>query len=252
MIRKFIKFPKKLTKENLVKYFKKNNLIGKTNIKTGEFSPELNDLYILHQLIILNKRLTVLEFGTGWSTLVIQHALNINKIRFNNSAKKVRKINKFKTFVVDDSKKYLNISKKRIKKVLGKSNNCKFQFSKCNMTMVNGKYASEYQKLPLCNPDFIYLDGPNPMNTKKKINGFTTAHEDLMPMSCDILKFEHFLIPGTIILIDGRTANARFLKSNFQRNWEYLHDKKNDQNLFYLKEDPLGEINSTQLKFYSK
>ena len=35
-------------------------------------------------------------------------------------------------------------------------------------------------------------------------------------MSCDILKIEPFLIPGTIILIDGRTANANFLKIIFK------------------------------------
>ena len=36
--------------------------------------------------------------------------------------------------------------------------------------------------------------------------------KNLLPMSCDILKFEYHLIPGTIILVDGRTSNATFLK----------------------------------------
>ena len=31
--------------------------------------------------------------------------------------------------------------------------------------------------------------------------------------------FEHFLHPGTLIMTYRRTANARFMKSNFQRNW---------------------------------
>ena len=31
-------------------------------------------------------------------------------------------------------------------------------------------------------------------------------------MSCDILKFEYHLIPGTIILVDGRTSNGLFKK----------------------------------------
>ena len=52
-------------------------------------------------------------------------------------------------------------------------------------------------------------------------------------MNSDILQFEHFLTPGTIILFDGRTANARFLKNNFQRNWKYYHDEKNDQIIFF-------------------
>ena len=41
----------------------------------------------------------------------------------------------------------------------------------------------------------------------------------------DIIKIEYFLTPGTIIITDGRTANAQFLKDNFQRNWIYEYDK---------------------------
>ena len=47
-------------------------------------------------------------------------------------------------------------------------------------------------------------------NIKKKINNFSTAHIDLMPMVSDILKIEYFLIPGTIMLSDGRSANVNF------------------------------------------
>ena len=35
-------------------------------------------------------------------------------------------------------------------------------------------------------------------------------------MSADILVFEHFLQPGTLIVVDGRAANARFLKTNLE------------------------------------
>ena len=73
-----------------------------------------------------------------------------------------------------------------------------------------------------------------------------------MPMACDILKYEHFLTPGTIILTDGRTANARFLKSNFQRKWIYKHDIFNDQSIFFLNEKPLGKFNKEQINFYFK
>ena len=55
----------------------------------------------------------------------------------------------------------------------------------------------------------------------------------MMPMISDVLKFEHFLTPGTIIVTDGRTANARFLKANFQRNWSHIHKNKSDQHYFF-------------------
>ena len=82
------------------------------------------------------------------------------------------------------------------------------------------------------------------------INNLTISDYEMMPMNSDLLSFENFLTPGTIILFDGRTANARFLRSNFKRKWEYIEDKKNDQNLLYLNEAPLGTINKKQINFY--
>ena len=92
------------------------------------------------------------------------------------------------------------------------------------------------------------MDGPD--SVKKSINSFNTKHLELMPMSCDILKIEPFLIPGTIILIDGRTANANFLKNNLQRNWLYKRDKIFDQTVFFLNDRPLGNLNKLQLNFF--
>ena len=118
------------------------------------------------------------------------------------------------------------------------------------MTNYRGNYATEYKKLPSCNPDFIYLDGPDQFKIKNKINNFTTAHQDMMPMACDILKFENFLTPGTIIVSDGRTANCEFLLNNFKRQWIHHYDRKFDQHIFYLNSDTLGKYNELQLKFY--
>ena len=49
---------------------------------------------------------------------------------------------------------------------------------------------------------------------------------------------------------DGRTSNARVLKNNLQRNWTYFEDFKNDQNILYLNEKPIGKTNLAQIKFY--
>ena len=119
------------------------------------------------------------------------------------------------------------------------------------MTLFKNKICTQYKRLPLCNPDFIYLDGPDQFSVKKNINGISTRHKDMMPMICDILKFEYFYIPGTIIICDGRAANAKFLKDHFQRNWKYIHDQKNDQHIFELIDKPLGKHNKSLLKFYS-
>ena len=114
------------------------------------------------------------------------------------------------------------------------------------------KICTHFIKLPTCNPDFIYLDGPGLFNVKGNINGISTRHKDMMPMASDVLKFEYFYTPGTIIVVDGRASNANFLKDNFKRNWKYLNDKKNDQHIFYLVDPVLGKHNKSQLEFYSK
>ena len=73
----------------------------------------------------------------------------------------------------------------------------------------------------------------------------------MMPMVSDILNIEYFLTPGTIILIDGRTANARFLRDNFKRNWKYQYFEDRDVNIFFINEKTLGKYNRNQLNFYN-
>ena len=65
-----------------------------------------------------------------------------------------------------------------------------------------------------------------------------------------ILLIEYYLIKGTIILIDGRGANAQFLRDNFRRKWIYEYFRKYDQHLFYLDADSFGPKNDLFLKFY--
>ena len=106
-------------------------------------------------------------------------------------------------------------------------------------------------KFPLVNPDFIYLDGPDQfnINNSKKIN-FNIDHLDLMPMSSDILKIEFFLVPGTIVVSDGRSANVEFLLKNFKRDWIHYYDRDFDQHILYLNSQSLGKLNDMQLNFY--
>ena len=70
-------------------------------------------------------------------------------------------------------------------------------------------------------------------------------------MSCDVLKIEYFLTPGTILIVDGRAANVQFLKDNFSRNWAYKYVKYCDQHVFVLIEKSLGKYNDNQIKFYN-
>ncbi len=96
-----------------------------------------------------------------------------------------------------------------------------------------------YKVIPNILPDFIYLDGPDPQHVIGSIRGISFNHPEALPMAADLLFIEPILLPGTIILVDGRTANARFLERNFQRCWEQNWDWLHDMTLFKLNEEPL-------------
>ncbi len=251
LIQYFIKH-KIFNNKNFVKKIEKINNpfsddhISKKNI--DQFGPELFDLYRLHQIILKYKRTTVLEFGIGWSTKIFANALLINKKKFSKKVKSLRFNNPFEVHAVDNFKKYINETQKKL------STNEKkitfIKFSDVKMCQYNGIISTEYNQLPRINPDLIYLDGPSLFNVKGSINNISTSHKDYMPISCDILKIEYFLRPGTIIVIDGRTTNYRFLKNNLQRKWKSFDDFENDQYFLILDEPPLGKLNAEQKKFY--
>lgn len=194
----------------------------------------------------------MLEFGTGWSTLVSARALYDLKQKYLNEASKLRRKNLFELFVIDDYRKFLNYSKSRIKKHSDLNNvRIHWKYSPIILEYYNGQISTSYKNLHLCNPDFIYIDGPDLFSdVKGNAQGITTKHLDMMPMINDVLKFENFLNPGTIILLDGRAANAIFLKNNFKRNWLYYFDVEHDQHFFYLDDAPFGRINKEIIKFY--
>ena len=49
------------------------------------WAPKLEQLYFVYKVVTLNKRLTILEFGSGWSSLVFISALNeLKKISNQN------------------------------------------------------------------------------------------------------------------------------------------------------------------------
>jgi len=212
------------------------------------FNPDLLDLYRLHQLVVLNKRTTVIEFGTGWSSWVIADALCKVKTAFAKDVKDLRRNNPFELHVVDDESKYIDIAKARIPANIKES--VVWHQKSVGMGTFNDRICTFYESLPLVSPDLIYVDGPNQFNVHGDVAGWSTRHRDMMPMVGDILRIEHFLTPGTIVIFDGRAANARFFCSNTQRNWAYQFDPVCDQHIYLLDEEPLGSYNRKQINFY--
>jgi hypothetical protein len=220
---------------------------GKLNIP---FPPVAEDLARLHRLIRKRKAFTVLEFGSGLSTIVMADALSKNKADFLAIEEKPELRNRFmfQIFSVESDKQWIEHSQSNFPKHLLEHVN--FHYSEIKISTFNGRICHFYDNLPDIVPDFIYLDGPNPKDVKGNVNGMTFQCDERTVMAADLLLMESILLPGTFIIVDGRTNNARFLKNNFQRNFEMSWDKDDDVTSFELKEERLGKYNILGSDFY--
>ena len=209
-------------------------------------SVELDDLIRLHYLVTSRKVTTILEIGVGKSTIVLDNALEKNKSKYGDFVyKNLRRSNPFECHSVDNNQKWIELTKSTLPSIT----NVTFHYCPCHLTTFNDRICTLYDNLPNICPDLIYLDAPDQFSPIGDVRGISTNHPDRVAMSADILAIEHFLLPGTLIVVDGRTANARFLKTNLQRNWAYHHSAEYDQHFFELKEAPIGIYNQRQIEF---
>lgn len=215
------------------------------------YPAELDDLVNLHQLIRKRKVFNVLEFGLGFSTIVIADALKKNSIDYQDYDQKdfIRRNKPFLVESVDNNKKW--ISKFKSNELGSLNNYIKTYFSESEIQLYKGQVSCGFMNLPNNTvPDFIYLDGPGNENIKGSIIGLDfKKNPDMTIVANDLLKIENLLLPGCYILVDGRSNNARFLFNNFKRNWEYYHDENNDTHHFELIEKPLGGYNKKMLQY---
>lgn len=220
---------------------------GKLNMP---FPPIAEDLARLHQLIRTRKAFTVLEFGSGLSSIVIADALSKNKTEFLALDEKPELRNRFmfKIFSVESDKLWIENNQSNFPEHLLEHVN--FHYSEIKIDTFNGRICHFYDNLPDIVPDFIYLDGPNPKDVKGNVNGMTFQCDERTVMAADLLLMESILLPGTFILVDGRTNNTRFLKNNFQRNFKMSWDKDADVTSFELQEERLGKYNILGSDFY--
>jgi hypothetical protein len=233
-------------KDNLEKKIVQDTYFSVSTENITPIPAELDDLIRLHYLVTSRKVTTILEIGVGKSTIVFDHALEQNKLKYGKFVKKnLRRSNPFECHTVDNEEYWIEATKSNYPSV----KNVTFYFSPCHVSTFNERICTLYDKLPNICPDLIYIDAPNQFSPIGDVRGISTNHSDRLPMSADILTFEHFLLPGTLIVLDGRSANARFLKINLQRNWVYHYSAEYDQHFFELKEAPLGIYNQRQIEF---
>lgn len=219
------------------------------SVSPGEakpFEPKWGDLCRLHWLQLSRRMVNVLELGSGYSTAVLAHGARLLHDGFAAwAAENLRVETPFHVFSVEEEQRFLDITRDRLGPELAPY--ATLSRSSVEMILFDERIATVYTSLPNVSPDFIYLDGPSQFATTQTLNGFSFSSPARMPMSADILRFEFFLEPGTLILVDGRTANARFLRHYLRRTWAYLHDRKGDVHYFELQEAPLGKYNERKM-----
>ena len=205
--------------------------------------PESLDLVRLHRTIRERKSFTVLEFGVGYSSIIIADALKKNQHDWEKLQEKpaIRNRHMFQLFSVDTSEKWIDILKSRIPDDL--KDRVNLSHSQVKAGTFQGQLCHYYENVPDIVPDFIYLDGPHPKEVQGKVNGLSFTCDERTVMSADLLLMESTFLPGTCILVDGRTNNARFLENNFKRNYKIEWDAEDDVTWLELNEERLGKYN---------
>lgn len=225
-----------------------------TALRAGKtvFEAECPDLTRLYSIIRMRKIITVLEFGSGKSTKVIAAALKKNKKYHYKEIALIRRNKPFHIYSLESEKKYANEVIRSCKKD-GLDKYVTVKFIKAEQTFFNGMVCGKYKKIPSVCPDLIYVDGPMPMSYKKSNKQYLDMNcRDITPITCDLLIIEPILLPGTIVIFDGGTNNARFNKRNLQRNWLSHECLDSDYTILILDEPPLGIHHKNQLLFQNR
>ena len=199
----------------------------------GELSAKFDDLYNLHRHVRQRRPQRILEFGLGFSSLVMAHALRENYMEHRRISPEAAESNRGTLWCVDANAVWIENTKQKIPDDL--FDFIDIQHSEAEACVVNGELCHRYSELPNIVPDFLYLDGPDPRDVKGRVCGLGFGQEvghgkgwRRAPVSADLLLLESTLRPGFFMVIDGRVNNMHFLQRHLQRRykvkWNRLHD----------------------------
>lgn len=212
------------------------------------YEPDIDDLYRLYSFVIDNCVTSILEFGSGWSTFAL--SLGLREIREKYSGEYggfQRNPHPFRLCTVDNSPEFVTLALSRLDSEMLES--IDVHIASPILTTVGSNPVTLWDPVPRFDFDLIYLDAPEPEQVVT--SGFqlpmATVHD--LPIAGDLVVNEPYIHPETSIIIDGRTANSRYLKSSLQRNWSYEAFPVEDFSLLHLSEDPLGRVNAKHIDF---
>ena len=180
-----------------------------------EIAPEYLKLANLYKLVQTRKPKTVLEFGVGFSTIVMAAALKDNHDRYNHRGH---------LFTVDAEQHWIYNTESKITSELLKY--VTFHHSPVKIYNLNNQLCTLYDELPDICPNFVHLDGPSIKSVTGNARGLS-YNEGRPIVAADILLYESSAPLDFFIFVDGRWRNCNFLRNNLRG--KYKHKKKNAQ-----------------------
>jgi hypothetical protein len=163
----------------------------------GAFPPDFSDLWFLYKQVRKRRPRTILEFGTGCSTVILAKAL------FDNE-KDSQKHGGF-LYSVDADPNWTESTSQAIPVFLKRF--CEIWYSPVVEVEYNGTPAFRHSRLPDIAPNFAYLDGP-PLTAERQV-------------AVDILEIEDRLPSDFFLVIDDRKENTRYLLKNLKRRYRF-------------------------------
>lgn len=209
----------------------------------SEIPPVLHDLYNLHSTVRRRRPATILEFGTGFSTLVLAHALAMNA---RDAGANVATKSKGapppppRVWSVDANERWIRNAAGKVPDAL--RDFVSFHHSEVRACELNGQLCHRYVDLPSVVPDLVYLDAPNPLDVVGEVGGLSFTLETGGPRqatAADLVFMEPSLKRGFFMVVDGRFNNVHFLRHNLRRRYRVRVDNVNKLSTFELLE-PTG------------
>ena len=180
-----------------------------------EIPPHPVDLWRLHRIVRQRRPRAVLEFGLGFSTIAMAHALMRNAADGSPPGH---------LWSVDTSAQWIENTRSKIGPEL--SPFVTLTYSRAVIAEIEGELCHVYESLPDVNPDLLLLDGPTPLDVQGSIRGVSFGSAAARPpIAADPLLLESTLREGFLMLVDGRISNMRFLQRHLKRRYRFRRNR---------------------------
>ena len=177
---------------------------------TEEFKVGYLKIANIYNLIRTRKPKVILEFGVGFSTIVLAAALKDNHDRYKQ---------KGHLHTIDAEQHWLDNTENKMPPELRQY--VTFHYSPLKICNLNNQLCSLYESLPNICPNIVFLDGPSPESVKGNINGL--SFNDGRPIvAADILLYESSAPLDFFIFVDGRWRNCNFLRNNLKGKFKHI------------------------------